>query len=55
MTPRKPSFYRARIDFDFGGVKVLAGAVVPCHRPPWSALLNYGARFVEAVYDEAEQ
>lgn len=55
MTQCQPSYYRARIDFTFGGVKVRAGQPVPCHRAPWSVLLNAGARFVEAVYDEAEQ
>ena len=41
--------YRARIDFEFGGVKVKAGDEVPCHLPPWSVLLNYGNRYLEAV------
>lgn len=41
-------FYRAKIDFEFGGVKVKAGDVVPCHRDPWSILLGYGGMYVEA-------
>ena len=32
--------YRAKIDFEFGGVKVKAGDIVPCHRDPWSILLD---------------
>lgn len=35
-------YYRARIDFEFGGIKVRAGQPVPCHRAPWDVLLNYG-------------
>ena len=40
-------FYRAKIDFEFGGVKVRAGDVVPCHRAPWSSLLAFGGMYVE--------
>lgn len=42
-------FYRAKIDFEFGGVKVKAGDIVPCHRDPWSILLGYGGMYVEVV------
>jgi hypothetical protein len=52
MEERHPSYYRARIDFDFGGVKVRTGEIVPCHRPPWSCLLSQGQRFVEAIYTD---
>ena len=41
--------YRAKIDFELGGVKGKAGDIVPCHRDPWSILLGYGGMYVEVV------
>lgn len=42
-------YYRATKDFTFGGVSVRKGEPVPCHRRPWSTLLDFGRRYVEAV------
>jgi hypothetical protein len=46
-----PLYYRATKDFTFGGVSVRKGEPVPCHRKPWSTLLNFGHMYVEPVAD----
>ena len=40
------SYWQASCDFEFGGVKVKAGDVVPVHRSPWNRLLDYGQMYV---------
>ena len=42
-------YYRATKDFTFGGVSVRKGEPVPCHRKPWSTLLDFGRMYVEPV------
>lgn len=49
MSDQTPSYFRAVVDFNFGGVQVKKGDIVPCHRKPWSALLDFGRMYVEAV------
>ncbi len=55
MSDPRPSYYRAVIDFNFGGVQVKKGDIVPCHRKPWASLLNQGAMYVAPVYTSQEQ
>lgn len=47
-------YYRATKDFTFGGVAVRRGQPVPCHRKPWSTLLDFGHMYVEPVTAEPE-
>lgn len=49
-----PMYYRAKIAFEFGGVKVRVGQPVPVHRAPWSTLLSFGGMYVEPVYHPAD-
>lgn len=43
------NYYVATKAFEFGGVSVREGQPVPCHRAPWSTLLQYGNAFVREV------
>lgn len=54
MSTPTPDYYRATKDFEFGGVRVRMGEPVPCHRYPWTTLLQYGAMYVEAVAEGTE-
>ena len=51
----EPLYWRATKDFTFGGFAVRKGEPVPCHRRPWSLLLDYGRMYVEPVYEDGAE